>query len=396
MPDPAAEFASPAGRAAVPSPSDTSIGSGAEVGGFMTYDLTALGWDDASTAAYRRFDRSDAAPARVLRVDRGVCTVLAADGVGRASLAGTVLLGAVHDPCSLPCPGDWVVVRRWPDRRTTVEVVLPRRGALFRTTTDAAGGSHPRRCAVAANLDVVAVVEPVHPQPDVSRIARLLASVRASGARPVVVLSKCDMVADPAAVAGRLAGLFPDAAVSWVSVRSGAGLDALRGLAGPGRTLALLGGPGAGVSTLTAALAGATVLPAPGIRDAGGGDAGIRGPGGGRAGGRGAGGRGAGRRGAGGRVRPVAGSAVLVPVPGGGGAILDLPDGDPLDGDPLDGDQPSGGEADVSVADPPGLRDVGGTGFRDVGGTGAGSRPMRALVEVSATTASSGRGRPRR
>jgi putative ribosome biogenesis GTPase RsgA len=370
----------------------------------MTYDLTALGWDDASTAAYRRFDRSDAAPARVLRVDRGVCTVLAADGVGRASLAGTVLLGAVHDPSSLPCPGDWVVVRRWPDRRTTVEVVLPRRGALFRTTTDAAGGSHPRRCAVAANLDVVAVVEPVHPQPDVSRIARLLASVRASGARPVVVLSKCDMVADPAAVAGRLAGLFPDAAVSSVSVRSGAGLDALRGLAGPGRTLALLGGPGAGVSTLTAALAGATVLPAPGIRDAGGGDAGIRGPGGGRAGGRGAGrrgagDRGAGDRGAGGRVRPVAGSAVLVPVPGGGGAILDLPDGDPLDGD-----QPSGGEADVSVADPPGLRDVGGTGFRDVGGTGfrdgggtgAGSRPMRALVEVSATTASSGRGRPRR
>ena len=50
---------------------------------------------------------------------------------------------------SLPCPGDWVVVRRWPDRRTTVEVVLPaeRRWSAAGAAAGAGpGGEHgPRR-----------------------------------------------------------------------------------------------------------------------------------------------------------------------------------------------------------------------------------------------------------
>jgi ribosome biogenesis GTPase len=78
----------------------------------MSHDLSRLGWDDSLASAYRPFDRPDAFPARVLRADRGVCTVLGETGVTRASLAGSVLLTAVHDPVKLPCAGDWVVTRR--------------------------------------------------------------------------------------------------------------------------------------------------------------------------------------------------------------------------------------------------------------------------------------------
>jgi ribosome biogenesis GTPase / thiamine phosphate phosphatase len=256
----------------------------------MTFDLSRLGWDDDFATAYRPLDRSDSRPARVLRADRGVCTVLAADGVRRATLAGAVLLHAARDPALLPCAGDWVVVRHWPDRRITIEAVLPRRTTLIRRTADKDASGQ----VLAANMDTVAVVEPVHPAPDDARVERLLALAWESGARPVLVLSKCDTAADPAAMAAQLGALAPDVPVLPVSVPDGRGLDALRGLVAGGRTLALLGRSGAGKSTLVNALAGTDVMPVQQIRRADG------------------------------KGRHTTAFRHLVPVPG-GGAVLDTP-----------------------------------------------------------------------
>lgn len=219
-------------------------------------DLPALGWDATLASAYRPFDRADTRAGRVLRADRGVCTVLTADGVHRASLAGNILLGAAADPVGLPCAGDWVVLRRWPDRRLTLELVLPRRTALIRRTA----GKDSSGQVLAANMDVVAVVEPLLPEPDDARIERLLALAWESGAEPVLVLSKCDTASDPEAIRRQLSELSPEVRVIAVSAHGGAGLDHLRELVGPGRTLALLGRSGAGKSTLVNALAGADVM----------------------------------------------------------------------------------------------------------------------------------------
>ena len=230
----------------------------------MSPDLSQLGWDDSFASAYRPIGRSDSAPARVLRADRGVCTVLGADGVGRASLGGSVLITAAGDPAQLPCAGDWVVTRRWPDRRVTIECVLPRRTALIRRTSDKDASGQ----VLAANMDIVAVVEPMHPDPDDARVERLLALAWESGAQPVVVLSKADTARRPEAVARQLQELAPGVRVLPVSVQRGDGLAELRELAGPGHTLALLGRSGAGKSTLVNALAGTTVMPVQEIRRA--------------------------------------------------------------------------------------------------------------------------------
>jgi ribosome biogenesis GTPase / thiamine phosphate phosphatase len=228
----------------------------------MLSDLSALGWDETFARAYRPLDRSDSTPARVLRADRGVCTVLDAFGVSRATLAGSVLLCAAHDPARLPCAGDWVVLRRWPDRRTTIECVLPRRTTLIRRTADKDSSGQ----VLAVNMDTVAVVEPMHPEPDNGRVERLLALAWDSGAQPVVILTKADTARDPAAVARQMAALAPRVRVLPVSVQRGDGLDAVRELVAPGRTLALLGRSGAGKSTLVNALAGTAVMPVQEIR----------------------------------------------------------------------------------------------------------------------------------
>ncbi|HET6530026.1 MAG TPA: ribosome small subunit-dependent GTPase A [Actinoplanes sp.] len=256
----------------------------------MTFDLSRLGWDDFFASAYRPLDSSDAVPGRVLRADRGVCTVLGGDGVVRATLGGGVLLAAARDAARLPCAGDWVAVRRWPDRRTTIECVLPRRTALIRRTAGKDAGGQ----MLAANMDAVAVVEPMHPAPDPARVERLLALAFESGARPVLVLSKSDTAASPGAVARQLGALAPDVPVLTVSVPRGHGLAALRELVTPGRTLALLGRSGAGKSTLVNALAGTDVMPVQEIRRADG------------------------------KGRHTTAYRSLIPVPG-GGAVLDTP-----------------------------------------------------------------------
>nr|WP_296072714.1 ribosome small subunit-dependent GTPase A [uncultured Actinoplanes sp.] len=230
----------------------------------MSHDLSRLGWDDFFVSAYRPFDRRDTTPGRVLRADRGVCTVLDATGVTRASLAGTVLMDAARDPANLPCAGDWVVLRRWPDRRVTLEGVLPRRTALIRRTADKDSTGQ----VLAANMDTVAVVEPIHPEPDAARIERLLSLAWESGADPILVLTKSDTSADPQAVARQLAELAPGVPVIPVSAVRKTAVDRLREHAPEGRTLALLGRSGAGKSTLVNVLAGTPVMPVQQIRDA--------------------------------------------------------------------------------------------------------------------------------
>ena len=228
----------------------------------MSYDLSALGWDDTFAARFARLDRPDSSPGRVLRADRGFCTVAEAGGITRATIAGSALLAAAHDPARLPCAGDWVVLRRWPDHRVTIECVLHRRTTLIRRTS----GKDSSGQVLAANMDTVAVVEPMHPTPDDARIERLLALAWESGAQPVVVLSKADTASDAEAVARQVGALAPGVRVLACSVRRGHGLSELRRLVAPGRTLALLGRSGAGKSTLVNALAGTSVMPVREIR----------------------------------------------------------------------------------------------------------------------------------
>lgn len=256
----------------------------------MTFDLASLGWDDGLASAFRDYDRPEQRPGRVTRVDRGVCTILTADGTSRASLGGALLRAAGQDPAAQPCAGDWVVERRWPDERTTIEAVLPRQSTIVRRTSDK--GSIGQ--VLAANLDAAAVVEPMDPAPDLGRIERLLTLAWESGARPFVLLTKADLAADPIAVAEQVAEAAPGAEVVPVSAQRGDGLDAVRPLVAYGCTLALLGRSGAGKSTLVNALARAMVMATQKIRPADG------------------------------RGRHTTMYRALIPIPG-GGAVLDTP-----------------------------------------------------------------------
>ncbi|WBQ01847.1 ribosome small subunit-dependent GTPase A [Kribbella sp. CA-293567] len=230
----------------------------------MSAELRALGLD-TPTADYLATLSDELVPGRVARVDKGLSTVLTEDGPVRASWSGAVLAAIATDPQATPCTGDWVALRQWPDDRVTIEAVAPRSTAIVRAEV---GGSS-RGQVLASNIDVVAVVVGLHPEPNIGRIERFLALAWESGARPVVVLTKADLVIDADTVAEDVATAAPGADVLVCSATTGEGLEDVRALLDGDATMALLGTSGAGKSSLVNALAGVQLLDVQAIREDG-------------------------------------------------------------------------------------------------------------------------------
>ncbi len=228
-----------------------------------------LGWDEGWTAAYAESGSSPEArclgelaggpaePGRVTRTDRSGAEVLTSGGPARVTWGADLVARLATDPESAPTTGDFVRVQHWGDGRVTAESLLTRRTAIVRAS--ASGRSQGQ--VLAANIDAVAVVEALLPEPHVARVERLLALAWDSGATPHLVLTKADLCDDGDAVAAELAAdVAPGVTVHVVSAPAGLGIEPLAELCAEGRTLALLGGSGAGKSTLLNALVGAEVM----------------------------------------------------------------------------------------------------------------------------------------
>ncbi len=211
-------------------------------------NLADFGWNDRLESLFNTDLNTNFVPARVIRVDRGAVTVQSAADAVAAVVAGTL------DPSGesvAPAVGDWVVLDLATDT-AVIRAVLPRSGALSRRRP----GSADHAQAVAANVDVVFIVESVERGPSPRRIERAVALAWDAGATPVIVLTKTDLCEDlDAAVAvARRGAPFSD--VLPLSAVAGDGIGDLVARLPFGSTAVLLGPSGVGKSTLANALLG--------------------------------------------------------------------------------------------------------------------------------------------
>jgi ribosome biogenesis GTPase / thiamine phosphate phosphatase len=133
----------------------------------------------------------------------------------------------------------------------SILAVLPRRSAISRGTA----GTGTSEQVLAANVDVVWIVQSVEGTPNLRRTERYLAVAWEGGAIPEIVLTKADLATDLAHAVGEVESVAMGAAVHVVSVYTPESVRALRARLQPGRTVVLLGPSGVGKSTLINALA---------------------------------------------------------------------------------------------------------------------------------------------
>jgi ribosome biogenesis GTPase len=224
--------------------------------------LRALGANDEvlqEIAALLRTSPAGTVAGRVGRVDRGRFQLLTAKDALAIATSGV----------SPVCVGDWCTVVGLPGRDEVVTYALhqtlPRRTALVRQSS----GSRVESQALAANIDAVMVVVPLDRPVSRRQIERFLALAWDSGAQPVLVLTKSDVVDDDVvreavAEVTTVSGELP---VLIASVVTGAGMDAVRALVTRGTTVALLGTSGSGKSSLVNALMGADVVQTGDVRE---------------------------------------------------------------------------------------------------------------------------------
>ncbi|MDO8364323.1 MAG: ribosome small subunit-dependent GTPase A [Actinomycetota bacterium] len=182
------------------------------------------------------------ATGRVSRLDRGWSSVLVAldqPPVRVRNIGADVAVG------------DFVV---FGDDEERVEHVLHRHSAFVRRASFE--GNRAEAHTIAANIDVVMLIHSLTSPPNQRRLERELVLAWDSGARPVVVLTKTDLVPDVDATVAALHDVAPGVDVLTASGISGDGVEALRSYAAGNATIALLGASGVGKSTLVNALVG--------------------------------------------------------------------------------------------------------------------------------------------
>jgi len=228
----------------------------------MDVSLRDLGWSAFFSDAFDDLDDPTLSPGRVIVAGGESCRVATADGELRATPAGRLRHGAAHAR-ELPAVGDWVALRRSSDGAARLERVLPRRTTLSRR----AAGRRDAEQIVAANVDIVLVVMGLDGDFNLRRLERLLAAARESGARPVVLLNKLDLCAEPASRLAAVEAVAGDAPVLLTSCADGRGLGAVRAHLAEGTTAVLVGSSGAGKSSLINRLLARAAQTVHGVRE---------------------------------------------------------------------------------------------------------------------------------
>ena len=162
-----------------------------------------------------------------------------------------------------PTAGDFVRIDYIDNGDSRILATLPRKTVFTRREP----GPIPREQAVAANFDYVFILQSLNHDFNPKRLERYLTLSWQSGATPVILLTKADLVEDYWDYLTAVERVATGVNTHVISAKNGRGINRLNAYLQPGKTVVFLGSSGVGKSSLVNALAGKEIMAVGDIRE---------------------------------------------------------------------------------------------------------------------------------
>ena len=199
-------------------------------------------------------------PARITAVHKERYEIVCRHGITHARLKSKEYYMDTQD---FPTAGDFVMVNYIENGDSRITATLPRKALFSRREP----GPIPKDQAVAANFDYVFILQSLNQDFNPRRLERYLTLAWQSGATPVVLLTKADLVEDYWPYLTQADRICAGVNIHVVSAHTGYGLERLNAYLQPGKTVVFLGSSGVGKSSLVNALAGEDIMAVSAIRE---------------------------------------------------------------------------------------------------------------------------------
>jgi len=182
-----------------------------------------------------------------------------------AELVGKIIYSA-SSPIDYPAVGDWVLSIFY-DKNTfsIIHEIMQRKSLLKRKTP----GNKIDFQLIAANIDAAFIVQSLDDNFNLRRLERYLVMINESNIRPIVLLSKSDLLTseDVASRISDIHKIMPRLHVQPFSNENEFGLKSVKDLLKPGQTYCLLGSSGVGKTTLLNNLIGESIFKTKTVRE---------------------------------------------------------------------------------------------------------------------------------
>ena len=175
------------------------------------------------------------------------------------------LMYAAESRKDFPAVGDWVAIQPYEDSHAIIHHVLPRSTCISRKTS----GKEFNEQLLAANMDIVFIVQGLDGDYNIRRLERYLVVVAESGAVPVVLLSKTDLLTDEE-IGLRIEEVkkaAPGVTIIAYSAKNLSHISEIQRLITPAMTVCFIGSSGVGKSTLINTLVGKNLLETNEVRE---------------------------------------------------------------------------------------------------------------------------------
>jgi ribosome biogenesis GTPase len=157
-----------------------------------------------------------------------------------------------------PAVGDWVAMINYNDELGIIHKILPRSSVIKRKSVGSFGDIQ----IIATNIDFAFIVQAIDRDHNVNRLERYLTICYSAKVKPIIVLSKIDLIDETmlAKIVETTKARISDVPVLAISNETKKGYGELTAIIEKARTYCLLGSSGVGKSTLINNLLGKSIM----------------------------------------------------------------------------------------------------------------------------------------